>query len=504
MANKYSPEEIVSSIFKKFENQWLTPEFIREESNRVSDALSDFRVGDPGRTSRNFADRNCIQRDNPTKASAYQYSRISCKDETFFSIINVYDVPEFDDDKYKALIHLDSLRTEIAKKPINLESLKTKIKSQQNSSFTPSQIIYYGVPGCGKSKKVQDTIANVEEYNKVRVVFHPEYSSADFIGQIFPCVCEDGHGVDYRFKAGPFSEILRRAYLNPQQQFYLVIEEINRGNAAAIFSDVFQLLDRLKKGNSDSVGGNTYTAGWSQYFVDNADINGYIRKESAFLNEISDENRELIHRGVAPSSDKDSAKCYKSIKITDCNGCEINFTANTAIRLPPNLSIFATMNTSDQNVFTLDNAFKRRFDSELIKNTLAGDEHKVQRETKIEGTSVTWGEFWGKINNLILEKNASMTSTEDKRLGAYFIVGDEKTDAAGNKYREVSKKLFGEKVLEYLWNDAFKFKHKDIFKEDCKSVESLIDNFEKGGFAAVFKNDEFTAAAVQELKASDN
>lgn len=386
----------------------------------------------------------------------------------------------------------------------NKEPLIYPKNSLNPPSFTPSQIIYYGVPGCGKSKKVQDTIANVEEYNKVRVVFHPEYSSADFIGQIFPCVCEDGHGVDYRFKAGPFSEILRRAYLNPQQQFYLVIEEINRGNAAAIFSDVFQLLDRLKKGYSDSVGGNTYTAGWSQYFVDNADINGYIRKESAFLNEISDENRELIHRGVAPSSDKDSAKCYKSIKITDCNGCEINFTANTAIRLPPNLSILATMNTSDQNVFTLDNAFKRRFDSELIKNTLAGDEHKVQRETKIEGTSVTWGEFWEKINNLILEKNASMTSTEDKRLGAYFIVGDEKTDAAGNKYREVSKKLFGEKVLEYLWNDAFKFKHKDIFKEDCKSVESLIENFEEGGFAAVFKNDEFTAAAVQELKASDN
>lgn len=399
---------------------------------------------------------------------------------------------------------LKSNELSLVEREAEREEPNTSSPRQQNSSFTPSQVIYYGVPGCGKSKKVQDTIANVEEYNKVRVVFHPEYSSADFIGQIFPCVCEDGHGVDYRFKAGPFSEILRRAYLNPQQQFYLVIEEINRGNAAAIFSDVFQLLDRLKKGYSDSVGGNTYTAGWSQYFVDNADINGYIRKESAFLNEISDENRELIHRGVAPSSDKDSAKCYKSIKITDCNGCEINFTANTAIRLPPNLSIFATMNTSDQNVFTLDNAFKRRFDSELIKNTLAGDEHKVQRETKIEGTGVTWGEFWGKINNLILEKNASMTSTEDKRLGAYFIVGDEKTDAAGNKYREVSKKLFGEKVLEYLWNDAFKFKHKDIFKEDCKSVESLIENFESGGFAAVFKNDEFTVATVQELKASDN
>lgn len=345
----------------------------------------------------------------------------------------------------------------------------TRIKSTSNpiKSFTPAQIIYYGVPGCGKSKKIMDLLdiakqkgeITDEEKQVVRVVFHPEYTNADFVGQVMPVVKPAG-GVDYDFAAGPFTRILARAYANPTKPYFLVIEEINRGNAAAIFGEIFQLLDRHKKGESDSVGGNLYTAGWSKYFVDHVDVNGKISAEIAETEYGSDEEKPAV-----------------------------NFTANTAIRLPPNLSIYATMNTSDQNVFTLDNAFKRRFDSELVKNTLDGEQHKAQRETKIENTDVTWGTFWEKINDLILEKNTSMISSEDKRLGAYFIIGEEKTDDAGNKYREISRKLFGEKVLEYLWDDAFKYKRKEVFAESCKSVESLIENFEEGGFAAIFKDE---------------
>lgn len=345
----------------------------------------------------------------------------------------------------------------------------TRIKSTSNpiKSFTPSQIIYYGVPGCGKSKKIMDLLdiakqkgeITDEEKQVVRVVFHPEYTNADFVGQVMPVVKPAG-GVDYDFSAGPFTRILARAYANPTKPYFLVIEEINRGNAAAIFGEIFQLLDRHKKGESDSVGGNLYTAGWSKYFVDHVDVNGKISAEIAETEYGSDEEKPAV-----------------------------NFTANTAIRLPPNLSIYATMNTSDQNVFTLDNAFKRRFDSELVKNTLDGEQHKAQRKTKIENTDVTWGTFWEKINDLILEKNTSMISSEDKRLGAYFIIGEEKTDDAGNKYCEVSRKLFGEKVLEYLWDDAFKYKRKEVFAESCKSVESLIENFEEGGFTAIFKDE---------------
>lgn len=325
------------------------------------------------------------------------------------------------------------------------------------SSFTPSQIIYYGVPGCGKSNTIKEMLKNVPDEQKERVVFHPEYTNADFVGQVLPVV---NNGVTYDFVVGPFTKMIAKAYKslasdNPQMH-YLVIEEINRGNAAAIFGDVFQLLDRIKPGETDeSLGnGNVYTAGWSQYFVYNEDVNAKILKLAGVS--------ELTMKGIT-------------------------FTKDTGIRLPPNLSILATMNTSDQNVFTLDNAFRRRFDSELVKNTLEGDEHKLQRETKIQDTGVTWGDFWMRINELILEKHSSMSNSEDKRLGAYFVVG-EKKEENGEVYREISKKLFGEKVLEYLWDDAFKYKRKDIFQDNCKSVETLIEKFEEGGFKAVFKN----------------
>lgn len=346
----------------------------------------------------------------------------------------------------------------------------TIISQIENSKtpFIPTQIIYYGVPGCGKSKKITDLLEAAkqkgeitdEEIQVARVVFHPEYTNADFVGQVMPVV-KPGEGVNYDFVAGPFSRILARAYANPAKPYFLIIEEINRGNAASIFGKIFQLLDRHKKGESDSVGGNTYTMGWSKYFVDDVDVNGIIRKEISNTLYEKEEDKPII-----------------------------KFTENTAIRIPPNFSIYATMNTSDQNVFTLDNAFKRRFDFELVKNSLEGESHRAQRETKIEGTYVTWGVFWERINELILERHSSMTSFEDKRLGAYFIVGEEKSGEGGT-YREISKKLFGEKVLEYLWDDVFKYKRKEVFQENCKSVESLMENFEKDGFRAVFKSLDF-------------
>lgn len=338
--------------------------------------------------------------------------------------------------------------------------------------FTPAQIIYYGVPGCGKSNKITNLLEAAklngeitnEELQVERVVFHPEYTNADFVGQVRPVV-KPGEGVNYDFVAGPFTRILARAYANPTKPYYLIIEEINRGNAAAIFGEIFQLLDRHKKGESDSVGGNTYPAGWSKYFVDHEDVNGIVRKEIS-----------------KTSYEKDADKPT------------IKFTENTAIRLPPNLSIYATMNTSDQNVFTLDNAFKRRFDFELVKNSLEGEEHKVQRETKIEDTNITWGTFWKCVNELILENHSAMTSFEDKRLGAYFIVGEDKGDG-DDACREISKKLFAEKVLEYLWDDVFKYKRRDVFQDDCKSIEQVIEKFTAGGFSDVFKNLEFPKSA---------
>ena len=333
---------------------------------------------------------------------------------------------------------LDNLLTE------EKNSITSNISNnQEKESKIPiecKQIIYYGVPGCGKSNKIREQLKDVPEKNKVRVVFHPEYTNAEFIGQILPVT---NGGIRYEFTPGPFTQIIKRAYLNPNEQFYLVIEEINRGNAAAIFGDTFQLLDRLKAGETDSLGNdpanaavNTFTEGWSQYFVQNDDVNAYIR---------GTEN---------------------SIQIGN-----IRFDSNTAIRLPPNLSILATMNTSDQNVFTLDNAFQRRFDMELVRNEfdLTKATVNAQYEAEIDDTGIKWGQFWGWINAKITSTLKGLSSTEDKRLGVWFVsnVGD-----------IIDDKVFAEKVLKFLWDDVFKFKRPQIFADGIDTLEKLTNFFE--------------------------
>lgn len=335
------------------------------------------------------------------------------------------------------------------------------VKKDANESnilpFTPSQIIYYGVPGCGKSNKIREKLKDVPEKNKVRVVFHPEYTNSEFIGQILPKVNDH---VTYEFTPGPFTQIIKRAYLNPNEHFYLVVEEINRGNAAAIFGDTFQLLDRLKAGETDSLGNdpanaavNTFTEGWSQYFVQNDDVNAYIRKAT----KLDDGSYQ----------ERNDGEPIEEIKIK-----EIHFNANTAIRLPPNLSILATMNTSDQNVFTLDNAFQRRFDMELVRNEfdLTKPAVNAQYNAEIDDTGIQWGKFWGWINAKITATLKGLSSTEDKRLGVWFV---------SNVGGIIDDKVFAEKVLKFLWDDVFKFKRPQVFAEGIDTLEKLINSFEK-------------------------
>lgn len=344
--------------------------------------------------------------------------------------------------------------------PVDIDffgDVKKEAKESNTLPFTPSQIIYYGVPGCGKSNKIREQLKDVPEKNKVRVVFHPEYTNAEFIGQILPKV--NGH-VTYEFTPGPFTQIIKRAYLNPNEHFYLVIEEINRGNAAAIFGDTFQLLDRLKAGETDSLGNdpanasvNTFTEGWSQYFVQNDDVNAYIRKAT----KLDDGSYQ----------ERNDGEPIEEIKIK-----EIHFNANTAIRLPPNLSILATMNTSDQNVFTLDNAFQRRFDMELVRNEfdLTKPAVNAQYNAEIDDTGIQWGKFWGWINAKITATLKGLSSTEDKRLGVWFV---------SNVGGIIDDKVFAEKVLKFLWDDVFKFKRPQVFAEGIDTLEKLINSFEK-------------------------
>lgn len=273
-------------------------------------------------------------------------------------------------------------------------------------------ILLYGVPGCGKSYTIQQNYCDNNALIE-RVVFHPDYTYSDFIGQILPKIT--GDTVTYEFQMGPFTRVLKKAYDNPDNNYYLIIEEINRGNAPAIFGDVFQLLDRNENGISE-------------YGITN-------------------ENMAKAIFGNADMTEDELAA------IEDAQ-----------IKIPTNLFVLATMNTADQNVFTLDTAFKRRWDMESIRSDFSKCTHA---RTRICGTNLTWEEFVSTINETIISSNEGNLSSEDNRLGAWFVKEADLHDT----------KAFSEKVLMYLWNDAFKFSRSDVFKSEYNTLEELIDGF---------------------------
>ena len=333
--------------------------------------------------------------------------------------------------------------------PVYINDVSKSNNSDYEKSLTSTiyiqnhdQTIYYGVPGSGKSHKIDEITKNLSEDQKIRVVFHPEYTNADFVGQILPCLTSDG--IEYRFKAGPFSKILKKAYQNPDKPHYLIIEEINRGNAAAIFGDLFQLLDRDSEG-------------WSSYEIENLDVNSFIRSKDSTYSD---------------------AKIESSVNVGD-----YTWTENTGIRLPPNLSLLATMNTSDQNVFTLDNAFQRRWDMEFVPNS-CDDPTQMQAKISVKEKTITWESFQSKINEVIAEKGneSGFSSMEDKRLGCWFIK---------NQDGVIDTDKFANKVLKYLWDDAFKFNRSEIFIDEVKNFEELKNLFIGDKGFEVFKDINF-------------
>lgn len=294
--------------------------------------------------------------------------------------------------------------------------------------------LLYGVPGSGKSWTIEKEYCD-DESRMERLVFHPDYTYSDFIGQILPNV-SDGI-VSYKFTEGPFTSLLKKAYTQPERMFFLVIEEINRGNAPAIFGEVFQLLDRKDDGTSE-------------YGITNVDI------------------ASIVYNNP-----------------------------NKKVRIPSNMSIVGTMNTSDQNVFTLDTAFQRRWNMRMIENTFVG--HDYARTTILD-TSVTWQRFCEVINNEIVTKNIRMTSSEDKRLGTYFVRAadleyhEEADNNDLSEKEQIQARLlnyrFAEKVLKYLWDDAFKFSREDIFKNTIyKSLEEVVNHFNSRSSAKATGND---------------
>ena len=276
--------------------------------------------------------------------------------------------------------------------------------------------IYYGVPGCGKSYKVNQ-VFNKDDYHIIRTTFYPEYTNSDFIGQIIPKL--ENEKVVYKFHAGAFTEALLYALLHKKEKVCLIIEEINRGNASSIFGEVFQLLDRDDDGNSC-------------YPIFNNFISDYLEEKGIILNNIV---------------------------------------------IPSNLWIVATMNTSDQNVFTLDTAFQRRWTREYIPNVFESDKtalgYKYSQDLKntvipFNGfTNITWGEFVTRINKKILTNRFGING-EDKQLGVYSVTINELKD----------KRQFFNKVLVYIFDDIAKINKEEWF-EDIDSYDELLDAYDK-------------------------
>ena len=329
-----------------------------------------------------------------------------------------------------------------AKEIFSNEAKKVKLPS----NLTLQQI-YYGAPGTGKSKTIKDLTFGE---SVIRTTFHPDSDYASFVGTYKPITEEvdlrDCYGkkvidddtkevvkeerIAYKFIPQAFLEAYVEAWkkLGSSKKQYLIIEEINRGNCAQIFGDLFQLLDRNEYGFSDYP------------IVADKDMQKYLEKEFAGW-EIT--NKDEINQ------------LYGEANMVNL------IMKGERLVLPSNLYIWATMNTSDQSLFPIDSAFKRRWDWKYVpiregrdKETNAPLNWYINTGDK----QYYWWSFISKVNKLI----GSLTNSEDKKLGYFFCKA---------KDGEIDADLFVSKVIFYLWNDVFKdygFDDKDFQDEEGK------------------------------------
>ena len=335
-------------------------------------------------------------------------------------------------------------KNELIRKGISTDSFSTENSLLKAAGL---QQIYYGAPGTGKSKTIKDLTFGE---SVIRTTFHPDSDYASFVGTYKPITEEvdlrDCNGkkvidddtkevvkeerIAYKFIPQAFLEAYVEAWkkLGSSKKQFLIIEEINRGNCAQIFGDLFQLLDRNEYGFSDYP------------IVADKDMQKYLEKEFAGW-EIT--NKDEINQ------------LYGEANMVNL------IMKGERLVLPSNLYIWATMNTSDQSLFPIDSAFKRRWDWKYVpicegrdKETNAPLNWYINTGDK----QYKWWSFISKVNELI----GSLTNSEDKKLGYFFCKA---------KDGEIDADLFVSKVIFYLWNDVFKdygFDDKDFQDEEGK------------------------------------
>lgn len=322
------------------------------------------------------------------------------------------------------------------KEPINM-IYNTKIECDM-----PRNRIFFGAPGTGKSytmnKERKELLGDDNETDYERVTFHPDYSYANFVGSYKPV--PKGDAITYEYVPGPFMRVyvnaIRNGMTDNPKPYLLIIEEINRANVAAVFGDIFQLLDR-----------------------DDNEVSEY------------------------PIQISEDAKQYLSKEL---GGKPEDF---SSIKIPNNMFIWATMNSADQGVFPMDTAFKRRWNftyiginhnQDKIKDKTVSLEVKVMGDTK-EIQKFRWNDLRIAINDML----ASLKVNEDKMLGTFFIsnkVLGESDEIDPNVFKEV----FKSKVIMYLFEDAARQRRDEVFegaKAGNKALRysEICDDFDKRG-----------------------
>ncbi|MCH1962322.1 AAA family ATPase [Clostridium perfringens] len=290
--------------------------------------------------------------------------------------------------------------------------------------------IVFGAPGTGKSYKIKSDIkeAGLQKNQYKRVTFHPNYTYSKFVGSYKPV--GEGEDIGYKFIGGPFLDILIESLKDEKHKIphVLVIEEINRANPAAVFGDVFQLLDR--------------------------DSNG----KSIYNIDMSDEMKNYVNNRLEEYGMEEISELY----------------------IPSNMYIWATMNSADQGVYPMDSAFKRRWSFEYIgidenEERIKGNEYGIielpTKELDSENNRIYKKYVWNDVRKAINNELKNSRINEDKLLGPFFLSEKELKES-----RENFDNIFKSKVLMYLYEDILKHKNIQFFKEDDeRKVNTLCD-----------------------------
>ncbi len=301
-----------------------------------------------------------------------------------------------------------------------------------------TQKILFGSPGTGKSWTIVNQYLpklkiERESKNCIKTVFHPEYSYGDFMGKLLPLTNKEGK-VTYHFYEGHFLRALAQAYKNildvedgsEPQNVVLIIDEINRGNSAAVFGTAFQLLDRE-------------TDGWSSYEINISELEFQKLLDLTGIEKVKTERRNktvFIYEYEKIKTPLEKIKVGEDLKI----------------KIPPNLHIIATMNTSDNSIYFMDSAFKRRWDWEFVdikrKDVNRFNAIDLQVSNALNNRE-KWEKFVDNINSFIKSHSEKIRRIEDKQIGYFFIKCEFEN---GEKINPESVR---NKLMFFLWDSVF-------------------------------------------------